>query len=96
MSRVEEPGRSRWRVKDSILSPWRELPELHMSAETWQMRQQGRFVLTEAITEARERHTYDLQRHHMPDQTRISALQPSLGYWLRFPRLGGQYLVRYR
>ena len=52
MPRMEET--KRWRVKDSILLPWRELPELHVSAEIWQMRQQGRFVLAEPIPEARE------------------------------------------
>jgi hypothetical protein len=33
-----------WRVKDTIFSPWRDLPGIHTSTEIWQMRNEGRFV----------------------------------------------------
>ena len=41
----------RWRIKDTMLSPWRELPGLHSRVDIWQMRLEGRFAAAEALEE---------------------------------------------
>lgn len=33
----------RWRVKDTIYSPWRDLPGTHTGAEIWEMLNRSRF-----------------------------------------------------
>jgi hypothetical protein len=33
----------RWRVKDTIYSPWRDLPGTHAGVEIWAMLNSGRF-----------------------------------------------------
>ena len=32
-----------WRLKDTIYSPWRDLPGTHTGAEIWAMLNRGRF-----------------------------------------------------
>jgi hypothetical protein len=44
--------RHRWRVKDTIYSPWQELPGLYTAFEIWGMRRRGRFATATPIDEA--------------------------------------------
>jgi len=44
----------RWRVKDTVFSSWRELPDLHTSAEIWKMRREGRFEAAEVLEESQQ------------------------------------------
>lgn len=39
----DESEKRRWRVKDSIYSPWRDLPGTYTGAEIWAMLNRGRF-----------------------------------------------------
>jgi hypothetical protein len=39
----------RWRIKDTMLSPWRELSGLHTRLDIWQMRLEGCFAVAEAL-----------------------------------------------
>jgi hypothetical protein len=39
----DESERRRWRVKDSIYAPWRDLPGMYTGAEIWAMINRGRF-----------------------------------------------------
>ena len=39
----------RWRIKDTLLSPWRELSGVHTRVDIWQMRLDGRFAVAEAL-----------------------------------------------
>jgi len=50
--------RHRWRVKDTICSPWQELPGTYTAFEIWRMRRQGRFSAATPIeeTEVNTRH----------------------------------------
>ncbi len=44
--------RHRWRVKDTICSPWQELPGLYTAFEVWGMRRRGRFTAAMPIDDA--------------------------------------------
>jgi hypothetical protein len=35
----------RWITKETMFSPWRELPGQHTAQEIWAMRQKGRFTV---------------------------------------------------
>ena len=39
----------RWRIKDTLLSPWRELSGVHTRVDIWQMRLEERFAVAEAL-----------------------------------------------
>ena len=39
----------RWRIKDTLLSPWRELSGVHTRVDIWQMRLEGRFAVAEVL-----------------------------------------------
>ena len=39
----------RWRIKDTMLSPWRELSGVHTRVDIWQMRLEGRFAVAEVL-----------------------------------------------
>jgi hypothetical protein len=41
----------RWRVKDTIFSPWQELPGLYTAFEIWGMRRRGYFSAAMPIEE---------------------------------------------
>jgi hypothetical protein len=43
--------RHRWRVKDTICSPWQELPGLYTAFEIWGMRRRGYFSAATPIEE---------------------------------------------
>ena len=44
--------RHRWRIKDTICSPWHELPGLYTAFEIWGMRRRGRFTAALPMDEA--------------------------------------------
>jgi hypothetical protein len=35
----------RWITRETLFSPWRELPGLYTAQEVWAMRQKGRFTV---------------------------------------------------
>jgi len=41
--RMDTLRRHRWRVRDTICSPWQELPGLYTAFEIWSMRRRGCF-----------------------------------------------------
>ena len=43
--------RHRWRVKDTICSPWQELPGLYTAFEIWGMRRRGYFSAAMPVEE---------------------------------------------
>lgn len=44
--------RHRWRVKDTICSPWQELPGLYTAFEIWGMRRRGYFSAATPMEES--------------------------------------------
>jgi hypothetical protein len=49
---MDTTRRHRWRVKDTISSPWQELPGLYTAFEIWGMRRRGRFTSAMPIEDA--------------------------------------------
>jgi hypothetical protein len=49
---MDKQQRRRWRVKDTVLSPWQDLPGLYTAAEISGMQRQGCFAAATAADEA--------------------------------------------
>jgi hypothetical protein len=47
----------RWRVRDTLFSPWRELPGRYTATEIWERRARGEFKVAVPVVEASRNQT---------------------------------------
>jgi hypothetical protein len=52
---MEKQQRRRWQVKDTVFSPWQDLPGLYTAAEISGMRRQGCFTAATPVDDADQR-----------------------------------------
>jgi hypothetical protein len=48
---MKEQSLTRWKIKDTHLSCWRQLPGEYTAAQIWQMRLRGKFVAAQVDDE---------------------------------------------
>ena len=59
---MNKQQRLRWQVKDTVLSPWQDLPGLYTAAEISGMRRQGCFAAATPAADADHR-AHDTEAH---------------------------------